>query len=226
MLQAAARAEPQDPEIWYNLGVVRLFSRASGEAKAALEKALDGAPGDFRVALSLAVTCYHMRDYAAAGEHFHRLAGATGPRATARSMLACCHRMQHKWDDARVELRFLRDAEPGDWAAMAQQCLDCVERGEQKQQGHLRVRRRGANMWKALAATAAGGTWLAYAFAQDLFKEHAQWATVPLFVLALLVARALRGISGRELPGEFGNAEQGLPCWQSTTWMRPRRSEF
>jgi hypothetical protein len=134
--------------------------------------------------------------------------------------------MREEWDDARVELGFLTDAEPGDWAAVAQQCLDCVERGEQKQRGHLRVRRRAAKMWKALAATAAGGTWLAYAFAQDLFKEHAQWAAVPLFVLALLVARALRGISGRELPGEFGNAEQGLPCWQSTTWMRPRRSEF
>jgi hypothetical protein len=38
--------------------------------------------------------------------------------------------------------------------------------------------------------------------------------------------RGLRGISGRELPDEFGNAEQGLPCWQATPWMKHRKSEF
>jgi tetratricopeptide (TPR) repeat protein len=226
VLQTAARAEPQSPEAWYNLGVVRLFARANAEARAALEKALDQTPGDSRAELALAVACYHMRDYAGAEEHLRRLAGASGPRATARSMLACCHRMQEKWDDARVELAFLKDAGPGDWEAVTRQCLDCVERGEQRQQGPLRARRRGAKMWKALAAVAAGGIWMAYAWAKDLFKEQGQWAAIPLFVLVLLVARALRGISGRELPGEFGNAEQGLPCWQSTTWMRPRRSEF
>ena len=217
VLQAAARAEPQSPEAWYNLGVVRLFARANAEARAALEKALDQTPGDSRVELALAVAGYHMRDYAGAEGHFRRLVGASGLRATARSMLACCQRMQEKWDDARVELGFLRDAAPGEWAAVAQQCLDCVERGEQRQQGPLRQRRRAAKMWKALAATAAGGIWLAYAWAKDLFEEQGQWVAVPLFVLVLLVARALRGISGRELAGEFGNAEQGLPCWQSTT---------
>ena len=41
-----------------------------------------------------------------------------------------------------------------------------------------------------------------------------------------LLARMLRGVSGGELPGEFGNAEQGLQCWQSTSWMRPRKTEF
>ncbi len=226
VLQAAARAEPQSAEVWYNLGVVQLFARGNAKARTALEKALDQAPGDSPVELALAVACYHMRDYAGAEEHLRRLAGASGPGATARSMLACCQRMQEKWDDARVELAFLRDAAPGDWAAVTQQCLDCVERGEQKQQGPLRRRRRAAKMWKALAATAAGGSWLAYAWVKDLFEEQSQWVAAPLFVLVLLVARALRGISGRELAGEFGNAEQGLPCWQSTTWMRPRRSEF
>ncbi len=226
VLQAAARAEPQAPEIWYNLGVARLLARASAEARTALAKALGQTPGDSRVELSLAVACYHMKDYASAENHFRRLVGVGALKSTARSMLACCQRMQEKWDQARVELRLLREAEPGDWAAVAQQCLDCVERGEQRQQGPLRRRRRSAKMWKALAAAAAGGVWLAYAWARDLFKEQGHWAAIPLFVLALLVARAFRGISGRELPGEFGNAEQGLPCWQSTTWMRPRRSEF
>ena len=187
---------------------------------------MDQAPGDFRSELALALACYHLRDYAAAEEHFRRLVGSSGPRATARSMLACSQRMQGHWDEARVELSFLKDARPGDWAAMSRQCLDCVERGEQKLVGALRARRRSGQMLRALAGAAAGGLWLAYGLAQDLFKREAQWAVVPLFLLALLVVRSLRRISGRELPGEFGNAEQGLICWQSTAWMRPRQSEF
>ncbi|MCJ7750575.1 MAG: tetratricopeptide repeat protein [Armatimonadetes bacterium] len=226
VLEAAAKAEPLHPEVWYNLGVVRLFGRANAGARKAFEAALDQTPGDFRLQLGLAVACYHVRDYAAAAEHFRRLAGGSGLRATARSMLACCHRMAGSWDDARIELGFLKEAKPGDWVAMAQQCADCVERGEQKMTGRLRVRRRASRMWKALAAVAAGGVWLAYAAAKDLFEKQGQWATLPLFVLALLLARMLRGMSGRELPGEVGNAEQGLPCWQSTSWMRPRKSEF
>jgi len=226
MLEMAARAEPQDPRIWYNLGVVSLFSRATKRAREALKKAVDQAPGDFRSQLALGCACYHGKDYAAAAEHFRRLVGADGFRATARSWLACCHRMQGKWDEARVELGFLQDATPGDWDAMANQCLDCVERGEQKLRGPMRMRRRAAHMWKALAAVAAGGIWIAYGLAQDLFREQFQWAMVPVFVLVLLLMRTLRRISGGELPDEFGNAEQGLPCWQATTWMRPRQSEF
>jgi hypothetical protein len=134
--------------------------------------------------------------------------------------------MQGKWDDARVELRFLREADGADWAALADQCLHCVERGEQKRSGPLRARRRTAQMWKALAAAGASATWIAYAVTQDLFRKETRWAAVPLFVLAMLVIRALRGISGREMSGEFGNAEQGLACWQATTWTRPRQSEF
>ncbi len=226
VLAAAAAADPIDPTIAYNLGVVRLLGRANRPAREALEQAVDLAPGDFRCELALGTACYHQRDYAAAEEQFRRLAGSSGMRATARSMLACCHRMQGKWDEARVELSFLKDAAPGDWAAMSQQCMDCVERGEQKLIGPLRARRRGAQMWRALAASAAGGIWIVYSLAQDLFKREAQWAAVPLFVLALLVVRSLRRISGRELPGEFGSAEQGLICWQSTAWLRPRQSEF
>ena len=226
VLEAAAKAEPLHPEVWYNLGVIRLFGRASAGARKAFEAALHQTPGDFRLQLALAVACYHVKDYTAAAEHFRRLAGGSGVRATARSMLVCCHRMAGNWDDARIELGFLKDAKPGDWAAMVQQCADCVERGEQKRTGKLRVRRRASRMWKALAAVAAGGVWLAYAAARDLFEKQGQWATLPFFVLALLLARMLRGMSGGELPGEFGNAEQGLPCWQSTSWMRPRKTEF
>ena len=225
-LEGAAKADPLNADGWYNLGVVRLFGRANAGAREAFGKALDQTPGDFRPELGLGVACYNAKDYAAAVDHFRRLAGGSGMRATARSMLACCYRMMENWDDARVEVGFLREAEPGDWGAMAQQCLDCVERGEEKQSGRLRVRRRVSRMWKALAAVAAGGVWLAYAAAQDLFEKQGQWATIPLFVLALLLARTLRGVSGRELPGEFGNAEQGLPCWQGTSWVRPRKSEF
>lgn len=226
VLESAAKAEPQEPEIWYNLGLARLFGRAHATARQALENALDQAPGDFRAELALAVACYHLKDYAAAEEHFRRLAGSSGLRATARAMLACSHRMQGHWDDARIELHFLKGAKPGDWPALAQQCLDCVERGEQKREGLLRAKRRSGQMWRALAATAGGGVWLAYSLAENLFREKAQWAVVPLFGLALLLVRSLKGFSGKELPGEFGNAEQGLPCWQANTWMKPKQSEF
>jgi hypothetical protein len=141
-------------------------------------------------------------------------------------MLACSLRMQQNWDDARVELTFLRQSRAGDWPLVAEQCLDCVERGEQKREGPLRARRRSRQMLKALGAAAAGGIWIVYASAENLFKQRAPWAVIPLFLAALGVARGLRGLSGKELPGEFGNADQGLPCWQATTWMRPRRSEF
>jgi tetratricopeptide (TPR) repeat protein len=226
VLQKAAKADPFHAQVWRHLGISHLFARANAAAVAALERAVDQAPGDFPSELALAVARYHKKDYRQAEEHLKRLAGESGLRATARSMLACSMRMQGKWDEARVELSFLRQARPGDWAAVSDQCLDCVARGEQKRSGALRARRRGRQMWRSLAAAAAGGVWVAYAVAKDLFEKKAQWATIPLFVLALVLVRGLRGISGGELPGEFGNAEQGLPCWQTTKWLRPRQSEF
>jgi len=226
VFQAAAKADPLHPQVWWHLGVAHLFARANASAVSALEHALDQAPADSRTELALAVAQYHAKNYAAAEELFRRQAGASGLRATARSLLACSLRLQEKWEEARLELGFLREARPGDWAALAQQCLDCVDRGEQKQAGPLRARRRAKQMWKSLAAAGAGGVWVAYAIAQDLFQKKIQWAALPLFLLAMVLARTLRGISGRELPGEFGNADQGLPCWQATTWVRPRQSEF
>jgi tetratricopeptide (TPR) repeat protein len=226
VFRAAVKADPFHAEAWWHLGVAQLLGRANAPAAKALAQALDQSPGDFRMELALAVAHYHAKDYSSAEEHFRRLVGASGLRASARSLLACSLRMQEKWDEAKIELGFLQDAQPGDWGALAEQCLDCVERGEQRQAGPLRARRRARQMWKSLAAAGAGGVWIAYSLAQNLFKEKVQWATVPLFVLVMVLARSLRGISGKEMAGEFGNAEQGLPCWQTTAWMRPRRSEF
>ncbi len=191
-----------------------------------MQQALDHAAGDFRAETALGLARYHLRDYPAAEEHFQRQAGSSGPRIAVRSMLACSLRMQEKWDDARVELGFLRQSPTGDWPRVALQCLDCVERGEQKRAGPLRARRRTKQILKSLVAAAGGVIWLGYAKAENLFREQAPWAVLPFFLVALLMVRGLRGLSGGELPGEFGNAEQGLPCWQATTWMRPKRSEF
>jgi cytochrome c-type biogenesis protein CcmH/NrfG len=227
VFRAAALGEPHDPEAWWGLGVSHLFARANAEAVKALRQAADQSPGEFRCEMALGLAHYHRKDYAAAEEVFRRQAGGQGMRATVRSLLACSLRMQEKWEQARVELGLLRHSEdPADWAALTQQCLDCVDRGEQKREGPVRTRRRARQMWKSLATAAIGAIWIAYAAAEDLFRKETPWATLPLFVLGLVLARALRGITGRELPGEFGNAEQGLPCWQATAWMRPRRSEF
>jgi len=224
--RAAVKADPSHGAAWWHLGVASLLTRANQEAARALAEAADLWPGDFRAEMPLGVARYHLRDYAAAAEHFRRQAGGNKERLGARSFLACSLRMQEKWEDARIELNFLRQSGSAEWAGVAQQCLDCVERGEQKREGPLRARRRTKQMWRALLAAGGGGLWFAYAKAENLFREQAPWAAIPLFLAVLLLGRGLRGMSGRELPGEFGNAEQGLPCWQATTWMRPKRSEF
>jgi len=223
---AAAKSEPQHPDVWWHLGVAGIITRANRDAATAFENAVDQSPGDFRSEMALGLARYHLRDYAGAEDCFRRLAGNDSSRAPARSMLACSLRMQHKWDDARVELGFLRQSAAGDWPAVSAQCVDCVERGEQKKEGPLRRRRRIQQILKTIAAVAGGGIWAGYARAEHLFRDQAPYASIPLFLAALVLVRSLRGISGRELPGEFGNAEQGLPCWQTTTWMKPRRSEF
>jgi len=226
VLRAAAKADPFNPKIWYNLGLAHIFARSNAAAAHALQRALDQMPGDFTIELALAVAHYHRRDYAAAEHCLRRIAGSGQMRAVARSMLACSLRMQAKWDDARVELSFLRDALPGDWSDVARQCLDCVERGDQKRSGPLRTKRRAKRLWQSLASGGVGAGWVAYALSENLFREHLQWAALPLLLVVVMLARGLRGIGGGELPGEFGNAEQGLPCWQTTPWLRQRRSEF
>jgi len=220
---AAAKSDPQHPDAWWHLGVASIITRANRDAVTALENAVDQSPGDFRLEMGLGLARYHLRDYAGAEECFRRLAGNDSSRAPARSMLACSLRMQHKWDVARVELGFLRQSTAGDWPAVSAQCVDCIERGEQKKEGPLRRRRRIQQMLKSIAAVVGGGIWAGYAKAEHLFRDQAPYASIPLFLAALVLVRALRGISGKELPGEFGNAEQGLPCWQTTTWMKPRR---
>jgi len=226
VMQAAAKADARHPTLWRDLGIAHLFSRANREAAQAFEKALDAFPGDHRSELALAVARYHLRDFAAAEQHFRRLASSQAMGATARSMLACSLRLQQRWEDARAELGLLAGSISEEWQAMARQCRDCVDRGQEKKEGALRRRRRGRQMLKSLAAVGASAIWIAYVFASDLLQKEGRWAVLPLLLLVMLLARALRGISGGELPGEFGNSEQGLPCWQATTWVRPRRGEL
>jgi len=223
---ASTRADPYGPEGWRYLGIAHLLARANDKAAKELEWAAELAPGDPRAEMGAALARYHLRDFAAAEGWLSRLAGSGGGRAAARSMLACAKRMQGKWDEARVELRLLRQDRSGDWATLADQCEDCVTRGEERLSGEHLKRQRAVQMWKSLAATGAGGVWVVYSLAKDLFREELRWALGPLFVLALVAGRALKGLSAREPPGEFGNAQQGLPCWQATTWVNPRRSEL
>lgn len=223
--RAAAKADAFHADAWWHLGVASLFARAYPEASAALERALDQSPGDLRVETALGLARFHERRYERAEEHLRRTAGGAAG-AACRSLLCCSLRAQAKWYEARAELNLLRHHGSPHWTAVAEQCLDCVERGEQKQAGVLRVRRRRVEMLKSLAAAAAGAAWLAYAFADNLFKSDLRVALVPLLGLVILLGRSLKGISGKEQSSEFGNYEQGLPCWQTTTWLRPRRSEF
>jgi len=226
VMQAAAKADLRHPALQQDLGIAHLFSRANRQAARAFEKALEAFPGHYRSELGLAVARYHLRDFPAAEDHFRRLASSYGMGPTARSMLACSLRLQQRWEEARAELGLLAGSVSEEWRAMARQCLDCVERGQQKKEGALRRRRRGRQMLKSLAAAGASAIWIAYVFASDLLRKEGRWAVLPLLLLVMLLARALRGISGGELPGEFGNSEQGLPCWQATTWVRPRRAEM
>jgi tetratricopeptide (TPR) repeat protein len=223
--RAAAKEDAFHAAAWWHLGVASLFARAYPEASAALTRALDQTPGDLRIETALGLARFHERKYEQAEEHLRRTAGG-GARAACRSLLCCSLRAQAKWHEARAELNLLRHGDSPQWAAVAEQCLDCVERGEQKEAGALRVRRSRAGMLRSLATAVAGAAWLAYAVADHLFKSDLRIALVPLFGLVLLLGRSLRGISGKEQSSEFGNYEQGLPCWQTTTWARPRRAEF
>jgi len=224
--RAAAKADPYRPEVWWHLGLSLLLTRANDEAAKALARAAEQSPGDLRVQLGLGVARYHLRDFAGAEEEFRRAAGSSGVRAAARSLLACSLRLQEKWEEARAELGLMRNSGHPHWMAEAQQCLDCVQRGEERRTGQVRNRRRLTSILASLAAAAGGGIWVLYSIAEDYFREQPKLAAGPLLVLFLVLGRALRGISGKESAGEFGNAEQGLPCWQATTWTRPRRADL
>ncbi len=225
--RSAAKADPFCADAWWQLGVASLFARAYPEASQALERALDQNPGDLRTETALGLARYHERKYEQAEEHLKRTAGGGSARAACRSLLCCSLRLQAKWHEARAELNLLRHTGSPHWAAVAEQCLDCVERGEQKSAGGaLRLRRRRVETAKSLALAAAGIGWVGYALAEKLFSSDLRVSLVPVFITALLFARSLKGISGKEQSSEFGNYEQGLPCWQTSTWARPRRSEF
>lgn len=228
--KAAARAEPQLPGVWWHLGVASLFARAGTAAADALQRALDQAPGDLRAEAALGVARYHERKYAQAEEHFRRTAGASGLRAACRSMLACSLRMQRRWDEARVELGFLRASGSERWGLVAQQCADCVERGEQEI-APVPPRQRAREVLKTIVTAGGAAAFLAYVMVENFFKhlfreDERWWVAVPLSVVGILAAKWLGRVATRGQSRQFGNHEQGLPCWQATTWMRPRRSEF
>ncbi len=224
--RAATRAEPFHPQAWLNLGICQIFTRANTGAAASLTRAAEQSPGDLMAELALAVAHYHAKDYAQAEERFRRIAGTTGVRATARSFLACSLRLQEKWDEARAELHLLQNTGHPGWMSLAQQCRDCVQRGEERRTGAKAGRRRLLSILTSLGATAGGALWIGYSILQDYFKDQPKLVAAPLLVMFMILARAVRGISRQESAGEFGNAEQGLPCWQATTWTRPRKPEL
>ena len=224
--RAAAKADPYRPDIWWHLGLSLLLTRGNDEAAKALARAAEQSPGDVRVQMGLGVARYHLRDFTGAEAELRRVAGSSGVRAAARSLLACSLRLQEKWEEARAELGLLRNSGHPHWMAEAEQCLDCVQRGEERQTGQVRSRRRLASILASLAAAAGGGIWVLYSLAEDYFREQPKLAAGPLLVLLLVLGRALKGISGKESAGEFGNAQLGLPCWQATSWTRPRRADL
>ncbi len=224
--RAAAKAEPFYPQAWLNLGLCQIFARANAKAVASLTRAAEQSPGDLTAELGLAVAHYHAKDYARAEERFRRIAGTTGVRAAARSFLACSLRLQGKWDEARSELHLLQNSGHPGWMALAQQCRDCVQRGEERRAGPKADRRRLLSILATAGSVAGGGAWVWYSLLHDYFKYQPQLVAGPLLVLFMILARAVRGISRQESAGEFGNAEQGLPCWQATTWVRPRKPEL
>lgn len=229
-LQAAAKAEPLLPGVWWHLGVAHLFARANAQAAGAFARALDQAPGDLRAEAALGVAQYHQGDYAAAEECFRRTAGPSGLRATCRSLLACSLRMQGKWDEARVELAFLRHSGSERWASVAEQCFDCVARGEE--QGLSPAPRRRAQRLARQLVTAGGpAAFLTYLFLENfghklIEQDERWWLAVPVAVGAALLGKWLNRFTRRAQAREFGNLEQGLPCWQATTWIQPDRSEL
>jgi tetratricopeptide (TPR) repeat protein len=228
--RAAAKAEPFLPGVWWHLGVASLFARADSEAADAFQRALDQAPGDLRAEAALGVTRYHQRKYPEAEERFRRTAGPNGLRAACRSLLACSLRMQGKWDEARVELGFLRGSGSARWSSVAQQCLDCVARGEE-QGAPIATPRRAREIAKQLVTAGGPAAALVYLFLENygqklLEKDARWWLAVPVTVGGALLAKWLGRFTHRAQAREFGNCEQGLPCWQATTWMQPRRSEF
>ncbi len=225
-LRQAVKLEPYLSEAWWNLGLAHLFARAHAPAAEALSHAFDQNPGDYRTESALGVARFHGRDFPGAEECFRRTAGPSGLRAACRSMLACSLRAQGKWEEARIELGFLKYGGSSRWAEVAEQCLDCVARGEEQTGARQVSRRRTVAMLKSLASVGAGGGYLAYAVAEHWFQAEFRWASVPLFLAGLVFVRSLRAIAHAPAAGDFGNSEQGLPCWQATTWMQPKRSGF
>ena len=229
--QAAARADRYDPTAWWYLGLAQLFSRLNRDALKAFRAAVDLRPGDADVVLGLGLALYHAKDYASAAEEFRRHAGRGAPGAWARSFLACCYRMDQRWPDARLELAELaRDPRLG-WQEMARQCLACVERGEARQAAGKPLSRREEALAKRFIGVGMFSG-IAYTALENLLRDLGGSRKLFLYLVILAISalgervfrRSIRKAAARA--EDFGSGIAGLPCWQLTTWLRPRRPEF
>ena len=85
-------------------------------------------------------------------------------------------------------------------------------------------------MWQQTATKSAVlglGAAAATQLVDTLVRDHLGWVALLIFgPLLPLAIRLLRRKGNASPRGPYGNYEQGLPCWQGTTWKRPRRSEF
>ena len=228
VLEAATRADPHESTAWWYLGLARLFSRANRGAVQAFQTALDHRAGDADCTLGLGLALYHSKKYGEASELLRRQAGQGASGAWARSFVGCCYRMEERWEEARRELSALGlDSRPG-WQEMARQCLACVDRGEVSQ-ARRGPGRRKSTMWKELVAGVSFFSVIVYNFLEDYFRKRGGAIyLLPLLVLVFGAAGLLRRRLRRKVARteELGSGIPGLPCWQLTTWMRPRRPEF
>jgi tetratricopeptide (TPR) repeat protein len=224
--KAATRSDPHDSIPWWYLGLATLFSRANRDAAKAFRASLDLRPGDADSGVGLGLSLYHSKDYAAAADQFRPEAGRGARGAWARSFLACSYRMEQRWTEARLELASLAHEPRAGWREMARQCLACVERGEAFQEKGARL--RSPEMWKKLAA----GLPLVVVFLYGQIEQHLKKHWGPVSLLPWLAVAAVLGALLHRLRRKGARVEQlgsgipGLPCWQLTTWLRPRRPEL
>lgn len=123
LLQRAVELDPGFAQAWGELAVVCAFSYFGSEegmderlaqAKQAIERAVQLAPGDPEVIGSLGTYYYYgYRDYARAAEQFERLARLQPNAATVPSSLGLILRRQGRWAESLVYTKRAADLDPG-----------------------------------------------------------------------------------------------------------------
>jgi len=230
--QRGVKADSHDPDIWWHLGVVRLFRRKHQGAIGALKTACDYRPGDLRSRIAFGLAHYHNQDYAAAEEYFGYEKGPEGRGIGARSFLICCLRMQGKWERASMEIQSLAQSSIPAWKEMAAQCARCVARGEGKAAPE-KPRRHLLRAAKSAAIIGLLFFWIFHNWedlrklAEQLRRVDLKAAVWPAVGLLLAVAAHLKRLLKQRSPQEsFGDGVEDLPCWQTRTWMRPPRLDL